>query len=106
MEFNSLREASNKLNIEYKKLSEICCSRKTINNITYSYNIDLNSEKENTKTKKVDCFSLNGEFILTFNTIKEAAVFCNLKTGSSITQVCKNRQKTAGGYIWKYNNNN
>lgn len=59
-------------------------------------------EISNTTSKKVEMYDLNtGNLIEKFNSIKEASE----KTGIckvSISNVCKHKQKTAGGYIWKY----
>ena len=51
--------------------------------------------------KKVQQFDLNGNFIKEFYCINEAG----RQTGifaSGIVLVCKGKQKTAGGFIWKY----
>jgi group I intron endonuclease len=50
---------------------------------------------------KVNQYSLNGEYIKTFNSIKEAAEQTNSKY-QSIIRVCRGNRKTAYGYIWKY----
>ena len=51
--------------------------------------------------KKVAQYSLEGEFIKSFNSIIEAS----LETGANdrrISDVCKGKRKTSGGFIWKY----
>ena len=51
------------------------------------------------RSKKVCQFSLDGSLIAEYNSITEAKE----KTGvKSISSVCKNKRKSAGGYIWKY----
>jgi group I intron endonuclease len=47
-------------------------------------------------------YSLNGDYLQTFSTIKEAAIACKIKCQSAITNVCTNRAFTAGGYRWNY----
>ena len=59
---------------------------------------------KNGKTnKKVDCYSISGEFIQTFNSCKEASKATGANA-STITQCCKGAhwRKTSGGYVWKY----
>lgn len=51
--------------------------------------------------KKVNQYSLKNEYISTFNSIKEASQKTNTNA-ISISQCCKNKQKTANGYIWRY----
>ena len=50
----------------------------------------------------VEQYSLDGEYIKTFLTIKEACDELGLKSISSIVNVCKGRAQTAKGYKWKY----
>lgn len=47
---------------------------------------------------KVVCLSLTGEYINTFNSIKEATEFC----GKKIFNVLVGKRKTSGGYLWLY----
>ena len=53
--------------------------------------------------KPVDQYDLQGNFIKTWNSIKEAGKILNISDGQ-ISNVCRNkkRRKTAGGYIFKY----
>tara|TARA_R110000868_G_scaffold145781_1_gene366186 strand:- start:563 stop:1252 length:690 start_codon:yes stop_codon:yes gene_type:complete len=52
--------------------------------------------------KPIHQYSKSGEFIKTWNSIKEACSYLNMDPGT-ITNVCSGgRQKTAYGYIWKY----
>ena len=53
--------------------------------------------------REIDQFSLTGKLIKTFKSISEASK----KTGVDLTtifRVCKGQCKTAGNFIWKYNN--
>ena len=56
------------------------------------------------KNRPVHQFDLNGEYIQTFSTIKEAALSCGIKYQTSITNACNGRSESAGGYIWSYFN--
>ena len=51
------------------------------------------------KSKKVIQYDLNGNLIKIWNSIKEAIE----STGAThISDCCKGKSKTAGGYIWRY----
>lgn len=70
-----------------------------------SYNMRYNgcSEKRAQKTMvKVDQYSLEGEYIKTYNSIREAAKDNKIINPSQISGVCFGKYKTAGGYIWKF----
>ena len=54
--------------------------------------------KNNPKARKVICL----ETKQVFDTLTEAASFCNLKSYSSISTVCRGINHTAGGYHWQY----
>ena len=56
-------------------------------------------------SKPVSQYSLDGNFIKSYPSAKNAALAVGLKKkGSQITSVCKGHGKTAKGYIWKYTN--
>lgn len=48
-------------------------------------------------------YDINNKFIKKFSSIIEASKKLNIDS-SLIIKVCKNKRKTAGGYVWKYNN--
>ena len=52
--------------------------------------------------KKVSQYSLKGEYIRTFQSMKDALKSVNGKTISNISSCCTGRRKNAYGYIWKY----
>lgn len=54
--------------------------------------------KNNPKARKVICLETKE----VFDTLSEAASFCNLKSYTSISQVCRGINYTAGGYHWQY----
>jgi len=66
-------------------------------NVKHAYDTGLLKAFE----RKVCQYNLNGTLIKTFKSLKEAHDETNIDDGS-IVKVCKGRQKTAGGYIWKY----
>lgn len=51
--------------------------------------------------KKVNMYDKNNNFIKTFENIVEASKYSGANSGH-ITQCCKGKQKTCGGYKWKY----
>lgn len=52
----------------------------------------------------VNQYDKDGNFIKTFNTIKEAAQAVGIKSPSAITNACNGLSKTSKGFIWKYAN--
>ena len=62
---------------------------------------EANKGKINSPTKSVLQYSINGEFITKYPSTREAG----RRTGcyhNSISACCKGKQKTCGGYIWRY----
>ena len=60
-----------------------------------------NKGKINAPTKSVIQYSKDGEFIAEYPSIMEAERQTGCKN-ESICQCCKGKQKSAGGFIWKY----
>lgn len=97
-----------KLNNHYSNLEWATKSEQAI----HSLNLNLRKMPNNWNgkfgsqhgaSKKGYQYDINNNFIKQYNSIIEAAKDVNIQP-SSITSVCKNRNKTAGGYKWKYNN--
>lgn len=59
---------------------------------------------ENPSAKKVNQYSLNGEFIRSWNCAIEASKTIGINY-SGISKCCLGRAKTAGGFIWRYKDN-
>ena len=57
----------------------------------------------NSQKVKIEQYSLSGELLSIFDSMKEAANISNTSQGS-ISNCCKNRngQKTANGFVWKF----
>lgn len=70
-----------------------------------SYGNKLSEEHKqklkNSRTKKVSMYTVNGEYEDTFNSAAEAATYTKMDP-SGIIAVCRGKQKTAGGYQWRY----
>lgn len=57
--------------------------------------------------KSVLQYSLNGEYIKTFDCLTSASIEAgNTEKVSAISAVCKGKRKSAYGYIWKYEGDN
>lgn len=63
------------------------------------------TEGKNPRAIAINQYDKLGNFIATWSCAKEAANRLNIDH-SAITKCCKGKYKTAGGYIWKYANNN
>lgn len=57
--------------------------------------------KDNPHSKSVCQYGLNGELIKIWDYIKQASNELNIDN-SQIVKCCKRKEKTAGGYYWKY----
>lgn len=104
--YNSILEASTKTNISDCLISS-CCTKnaKTAGGYIWSHNnfVDSNSLIwHNSSNKLAVCqYTKSGEFISTYNSIHEASSITK-NSISSIAACCKNEQRTSGGYIWRY----
>lgn len=54
------------------------------------------------KSKAVDCYTLDGEFVGTFDSATIAAKVFGLNS-QDISNVRNGKQMTAGGYVWRFN---
>lgn len=75
-------------------------------NIKHAYKKGLMNAKEKGKKfyKKVAQYTLKGELIREWESIKSASDFLNISQ-TCICACANSRQKTAGGYIWKHSEN-
>lgn len=94
----SEKEISEKLGIPATTLSTI---------LTSELNIDkagIRSRSSKLLQKKIEKYSLDGEYIQTYDSAKEAASSCNKKDTRNIRGVCvqEDGYKSAYGYLWKY----
>lgn len=85
----------NKHNNIYSNLE--WCDRKMNN-----HHSQITEKLNESKKKAVLQYSLNGEFIMEYSGIREAARSVGLKTHRWINSCCKGEVKQAGGYVWKY----
>lgn len=70
-----------------------------------SYGTKLNevhkAKLKASRTKIVSQYSLDGEYMATYDSAAQASIITGADS-SGITVVCRNRQKSAGGYQWRY----
>jgi hypothetical protein len=69
--------------------------------LTHAEHIRLHRVYQNLNKVSVEKYSMDGTFIATYSSIREAA----RQTGArqySIVNCCRGRCKSAGGYVWKY----
>lgn len=71
----------------------------------FEFLIKVTVNSKNHYCKHIFMFDLNNNFIKEFASIKEASVETGI-LDSSLIRCCQNKQKTAGGYIWRYKINN
>lgn len=87
-------------------ISNCCLGRaKTAYGFIWRYDdnqFDLGLDKLDRNTLRiVDQYSLDGDYINTFKSIKSASNATSVNDGS-IQSCCSGRYKSAGGFIWKY----
>lgn len=63
--------------------------------------IDYLFQNNKFSSKEVNQYDLNGNFIKTYPSLKEAERQLGIQT-TTISQCCRGKAKTAGGYRWKY----
>ena len=73
-------------------------------NINEAWKIGLNKKRfgrENNRSRKVEQYDLNGNFIRTWDTIKQAADKLKINT-ANIIACCQGKYKKSHGFIWRY----
>lgn len=108
--FESMKIAADETGACYSAIQS-CCNHKSLSaggyiwvfedeykpeEVAYSYNPNINN-------KAVVKLSLSGVFIERYETITYAS-HCNNINPSCICACCKGRQRTAGGFVWMYEN--
>lgn len=107
--YNSIIEAVKETGINDGNISQCCLGKlKTSGNYLWMYETDyLNGEKYdennliNRCLKPVLQFTKNNEFVKRYNSITEASRETEIAC-SNISQCCSGKRKSAGGFIWKY----
>jgi group I intron endonuclease len=111
--FNGFRDAERETGIDHSLISKACKGKRIlVNNYLWFYENDYFEEniirrinklhkKANKEPKKVVQLSINNEFINLFESIYQAWKSTGVAV-QSICSCCKYKNKSAGGYIWKY----
>lgn len=113
--WDSIREAAKHLGITDKHISSVCKGdRRTSGGFMWRYYedtlgepIELPSRKKNPQKwltahcKQVDQFDKDGNFIRRWESISQASTELNISSGQ-LTDTCKGKHKSAGGFVWKY----
>ena len=68
---------------------------------TIKYNNKYGTRKNGTHVKKINMFTKDGTYIITFNSLTEASTLFN-KNKSNLSTHLKGKQKTFSGFIFKY----
>lgn len=98
----SLREAEEFTGINNSNISAVCTRKyKQVKGFVFRYVDDVQDFDPPKHRKPVDMYSLDGEFIKRWGTIKEASKELNI-AATHITDCCKGKYKKSGGYIWRY----
>lgn len=109
--FKNVYQASISLNIVDPVIYSICegKTKRMMNDEFFLYFENVNEKNINERLnferyyqkKKIVQKKLNGELIMTFDTIKEASEISKVQQ-QNICKVCKKQRKQAGGFIWEY----
>lgn len=104
-EYESANEAERQTGANSSNIAS-CCNKKlkSAGGYQWKYSDDdctINKIKFNYKTKKVRQLTLDGSFIVEFDSTCEASRITGVNQ-QHISDVCLNRRKTAGGYKWEY----
>lgn len=62
----------------------------------------ISKEHRAAMSKKVEQYSVDGQYIATHNSLSEASKSLGMNIAASIIKVATGRQKTSGGFVWKY----
>lgn len=106
-EFESLTEAERQTGVSISAICQACAEgHYQAGQFQWKYaSENLSSlpplDKVSYSTRRVKQYSLDGQFIYEYATVKQAAEAVSL-TPSVIVQACQDIIKTCGGYIWKY----
>ena len=93
--------------LEVNHINEFCKTDNSINNLEWCtgiYNINYGTRKERTAQKfrkRVAQYNLNGSFIAVYDGVRVASRQTKIDNGA-ISKCCQGLRSSAGGYIWKY----
>lgn len=67
-------------------------------------NINIGKVRVREGIHKINQYSLEGEFVKTWNNAKQAGMSFGMRDGNGILRCCKGLQNQCVGFIWRYNN--
>lgn len=111
--FNSIADAAIELNVHRSSIENALVDKSyNCSGFLWKYQDDeedimekvkRNNSKKDYLKKAIDQYDLNNNYITTFPSAHDAAIALGHETGaSSITKVCKGKNKSAYKFIWKY----
>lgn len=108
-EFDSITKASSHISKSNPSIIENCLGkRKSSYGFIWRYKenpLDKNFKYfKNKSNKAIIQYDLEGNFIKEWNNMKEPSDFYDINY-DGISSCCLGKQKTSGGFIWKYKNN-
>ena len=99
--YESIKEAAKAMGCTSSPIYQVCVGRKkTVKGYTWKYENKVHNKRQ-PRYRKVSQYSLEKILLETYPSIKNASQ----KTGvrqDSISACCRGKQKTSGGYIWRY----
>ena len=100
--YDCLKDAGNAVGAFKSSISKAALEvNKTCNGYYWSYSSTFPNHLKDLRKKKIQQFTLDGEFVNEFNSVSEASK----QTGynkTSIAKVCRSERKSSGGYYWKF----
>lgn len=106
--YDSIIEASKASSADNRSISMMCCEkkgRKSVGGYLWCYAENLNECKAKGRDERnkhhVIQYTLDGKFVKKYEDLKDAGKAVN-SSASNIANVCRGIQKTAKGFIWKY----
>ena len=94
---NHLRE----VHLGKKMSAESCAKMSLAHKGQIPTNLEQLIEANKARRRKVEQYTMQGEYVATFESIRDAGMSNGINEGS-IGQCCLGKYKHAGGYIWKY----
>ncbi len=107
--YRSLKYAGESTNIPWMNIRS-CCQNKMLstNQIQWCYYKDISKRINKSilsfSPYSIEQLDLNNNLIKIWDGAKNVALSFGIKDASSISKCCKNKQKTAYGYKWRYHN--
>ncbi|MES2545499.1 MAG: NUMOD1 domain-containing DNA-binding protein [Bacteroidota bacterium] len=101
--FDDLTSAGASVNASKKSISNVCLKiDKTCKGYYWSYSKDDFSHILDERTKRVDKYSLGGEYLASYNSVAEASIASGLSK-TCISRCARGERENSGGFFWKYN---